>query len=220
MYWIKGWQLQVGWSGRTFLNRWSEWQGKMWQGQVRRLWNGSELGKFHQNSEAVSEQRGLEEGPGGGRGPPHHGALWGTEQGVSTLLHSVRDPPLEGFVRGRDTYSMVWAGPGPCGLARAVMPIPSQLIVWWHHTGDLNGHGERIYTTEIWSRCCESRLSSFRELVVNKYQHTTGMDWRRFLKTLLELLWGEWIICRWYCNEHSWIHHFDCSSEYFLRRNY
>ena len=62
MYWIKGWQLQVGWSGRTFLNRWPEWQGKVWQGQVRRLWSGSELGKFHQNSEAVSEHRGLEEG--------------------------------------------------------------------------------------------------------------------------------------------------------------
>jgi len=42
--------------------------------------------------------------------------------------------------------------------------------------GDLNSHGERIYTTEIWSKCCESGLSSFREPVVNKYQYTTGMD--------------------------------------------
>lgn len=114
---------------------------------------------------------------------------------------------------GGETHSVVWAGPGRCGLARAVMPVPSKLIVWWHHAGDLNGRGERIYATEIWSKCCESSLdssldSSSREPVVNKYQRTTWMDWREFLKTLLELLCGEWIICRWYCNEHSWIHHF------------
>lgn len=100
MYWIKGWQLQVGWSGRTFLNRWSEWQGKMWQGQVRRLWNGSELGTFHQNSQKqwVSKE-GLRRGPGGARGPPHHGALSGTEQGVSTSLRNV-GTPAGGFREG------------------------------------------------------------------------------------------------------------------------